>query len=98
MIMEFPGAVFWVPCVGTVIAAVVVFDCTQRGRVAQQMSTRAPLSDEAFGATDFPKGWVNIAAKVRRIVGEQLDLAFGIRLQTRHCPAGFGWARAPRAR
>ncbi len=38
------------------------------------MSSRAPLSDEAFGATYFPAKWATTASKIRRIVGEQLDI------------------------
>jgi acyl carrier protein len=32
------------------------------------------LSDEAFGATYFPARWTEAASKVRRIVGEELDI------------------------
>ncbi len=61
-------------CFVALVAAVILFERGQRSRVARQMSSRAPLSDEEFGATFFPARWTEAASRIRRIVGEQLEI------------------------
>ncbi len=61
-------------CIAASVAVVILFERGQRSRVARQMSSRAPLSDEAFGATFFPVRWTEAASRIRRIVGEQLEI------------------------
>jgi len=72
--MELVGTVLFVGCFAALIAAGVLFEHRVRGRISRLMFSRQPLSDEAFGATFFPARWTEAASRVRRIVGEQIDI------------------------
>ena len=61
-------------CFAVSVAVVILFERGQRSRVARQMFSRTPLSDEVFGATFFPARWTEAASRIRRIVGEQLEI------------------------
>jgi len=72
--MELVGIALSVGCFAALIAAGVLFEHRVRSRLARHMSSRVPLSDEAFGATYFPASWTKAASRIRRIVGEELDI------------------------
>lgn len=72
--MEFVVIPLSVLCFAASVAVVILFEHGQRSRVERQMSSRLPLSDEEFGATYFPASWTKAASRIRRIVGEELDI------------------------
>jgi len=61
-------------CIAASVAVVILFEHGQRSRIKPQMSSRLPLSNEAFGATYFPAIWAKAASRIRCIVGEELDM------------------------
>jgi len=71
---ELVGIALSVGCFAALIAAGVLFEHRVRSRLARHMSSRVPLSDEAFGSTYFHARWTKAASRIRCIVCEQLDI------------------------
>ncbi len=61
-------------CIAASVAVVILFEHGQRSRMQRQMSSRVPLSNEAFGATYFPAIWAKAASRIRCVLGEELDI------------------------
>jgi len=72
--MGLAGIALSAGCFAALIAAGVLFEHRVRSRLARHMSSRVPLSDEAFGAAYFPASWTKAASRIRRIVGQHLDI------------------------
>jgi hypothetical protein len=71
---ELVGIPLFVFCFAASVAVVILFEHGWRSRAERQMSSRVPLSDEAFGATYFPASWTKAASRIWHIVGEELDI------------------------
>jgi len=61
-------------CFAAFVAVLILVEHRQRTRAERQVSGRVPLSDEAFGAAYFPATCAKAASRIRRIVGEELDI------------------------
>jgi hypothetical protein len=94
--MELVGIPLSVLCFAASVAVVIVFEHGRRSRVERQMSSRVPLSDEAFGATYFPASWTKAASRIRRIVGEELDIDISRALTSDRFVSEAHYASGPR--
>jgi len=61
-------------CFAALVAVEILLDHRLRRVVEGSMSSRAPRSDEAFGAAYFPATCMKAASRIRRIVGEELEI------------------------